>query len=847
MFEKLAKKALKDEYFLKIFQKAELNNANQFFHNLDSVQELSEKEFVDLMRFADIFSHSKKSEAKNLAYKIICLLMRDKRDDETFKIVAAAVLVKLGNFPALRLLSEQYSFVERLPFEREIEKNIKEEMQKVPHTNKVFTDSQYEIFEALKNNNHFSFSGPTSLGKSFIIESFIHYLASEQGSEENMIVLVPTRALINQVSLKLKNDLKDIKNYRVLTHPIVPELFRKGRDKFIFVFTPERLISFLSDNNNPRIGYLFIDEAQKITSRKDNRSPLYYHAILQAERKSIKLYFSSPNIPNPEIFLQMFEKSTDETITIKDSPVAQNRYFIDLVEGKAVFFSENRKRIEIHTDLNGRDFFSCLNMLGSNEQNIIYCNTIDDTIKYALDYSSAIDAVVNPKINDLIKLIEEYLHREYYLIDCLKKGVAFHFGKLPQRIRVRVEELFREGIITNIFCTSTLLEGVNLPAKNIFILSNAIGLSKFTDIDFWNLAGRAGRLTKELSGNIVCVRAENKKNRWNNPERNLSIVEEQTIKPVKPLVIGGQGNFFKNLENSLKQENFSNENASQKEKDIWNYYANIALIHEIRKDESVLKANFIEKNGNARELLRREKEKNKVPDKILSASSTIKATYQNQIFEKVTREDILPNVVDYEVAKNQLEKIYEYYSWDIEENGGKNPLVNKGSINILKYYAMLMNSWINSDPISKIILTTLKYYQQNGVDIAVGKNKIVFDGGDKRHINFVINKLMGDIENILRFKLEKYFNNYYLILTEKLGEFNAGANWAEFLEYGTTDRKVIELQNIGFSRHFSKYILERHGDCLSFENEILDRIDYSKLERELDKKSDEYQEYKELC
>ena len=26
-----------------------------------------------------------------------------------------------------------------------------------------------------------------------------------------------------------------------------------------------------------------------------------------------------------------------------------------------------------------------------------------------------------------------------------------------------------------------------------------------SDIDFWNLAGRAGRLTKDISGNIFCV------------------------------------------------------------------------------------------------------------------------------------------------------------------------------------------------------------------------------------------------------------------------------------------------------------------------------------------------------
>jgi superfamily II RNA helicase len=44
--------------------------------------------------------------------------------------------------------------------------------------------------------------------------------------------------------------------------------------------------------------------------------------------------------------------------------------------------------------------------------------------------------------------------------------------------------LFEKGFIDYLFSTSTLLEGVNLPAKNIFILSNKKGLSEFIETKF---------------------------------------------------------------------------------------------------------------------------------------------------------------------------------------------------------------------------------------------------------------------------------------------------------------------------------------------------------------------------
>ena len=53
---------------------------------------------------------------------------------------------------------------------------------------------------------------------------------------------------------------------------------------------------------------------------------------------------------------------------------------------------------------------------------------------------------------------------------------------------------------------STLLQGVNLPAKNIFIFAPEKGhLKPLQSTDFWNLAGRAGRLLREFCGNIFLI------------------------------------------------------------------------------------------------------------------------------------------------------------------------------------------------------------------------------------------------------------------------------------------------------------------------------------------------------
>lgn len=100
------------------------------------------------------------------------------------------------------------------------------------------------------------------------------------------------------------------------------------------------------------------------------------------------------------------------------------------------------------------------------------------------------------------------VHGDYYLASMIKMGVAYHIGYLPASIRTRIEDLFQKVNITIMFCTSTLLEGVNLPADNLFITDNKIFRRKMNPMDFRNLIGRVGRISYNLYGNVFFVSDE---------------------------------------------------------------------------------------------------------------------------------------------------------------------------------------------------------------------------------------------------------------------------------------------------------------------------------------------------
>lgn len=121
----------------------------------------------------------------------------------------------------------------------------------------------------------------------------------------------------------------------------------------------------------------------------------------------------------------------------------------------------------------------------------------------------------------------EEIHPDYSLIRTLKNGVAFHHAGLPDIARIEIEDLYSQGEITNLVCTSTLLQGVNLPADKLIIITPQNDTTPLTPFEFKNLIGRAGRISTNLYGEVYCL--EVKDEEWG--EERLTNNNKTKIKP----------------------------------------------------------------------------------------------------------------------------------------------------------------------------------------------------------------------------------------------------------------------------------------------------------------------------
>lgn len=832
-----------NDYFRAIFERLSRSYTSQLVDSLYNY-DLTEKEEIDLFRFIDLLASMEVQSARMKAYHIISFLDVFIGKTAKFRYIAASVYSKLG------LFALDYDDSE-LPFDRRFEVATKKFSQKF-NENYVFTDSQYEIYSKMVKAPHYSFSGPTSLGKSFIIKRYIEEIV--QSSRSNIVILVPSKALINQFSLEIKGELRTIlnkKNYSVLTHGnLVTE---DDEQKYIFILTPERLLSFYSQKFDIIIDFLFVDEAHKLSNSTDSdtRSLTAYSAIENTinNYQNVKVVFSSPNISNPEVFLELFGKDSNHSTKVSESPVAQNLYLVDFKFNELTLFTSTEKyKIETNIFKTSRQANDFIYRVGSKQKsNMVYCSSRDKSIDAALRFCKDFinyEVVISDKIKDAIEKVSAYIHKEYYLVYFLKKRIAYHHGQLPPVIRNIVEELFRDGEIDFIFCTPTLVEGVNMPTKNIFIncdrkirLVQEKNKNSNKSIAFWNLAGRAGRYCKELSGNIFCIQ-NSEGDRW----EDTSIFENKNTELSTTIDTKiSSKNSLREIEKALSIDNYDSEEVSK----LVEYLANLISIDTIRFNKNLNDSFLLRKFVALKkiEILELAKKKSKkienIPIDIINTYKALNFDIQSTVYSYISENPVnkkLPKL-DYENILETLNVFYKIYNWETTE---KDDIKSEAQ---LKYYATLMNNWINGKPISAIINDSLA--STDTIQLERGGTIVDFERDNPVHVNCIIDKTLYTIEQVLTFIFEKYFNHYYKCLCSVLGEEQAGSNWSTFLEYGSKIPMEIGLQNLGLSRHTAHNIASR-SDLQNFiqispTGEVLS-IDRSSLLQRLKRSSIEYNE-----
>lgn len=800
-----------------------LRNYSKRLFGLDDMPD-APVDIDDALRFADILS---KSYGTNLsdthkirAQEMVALLYDMDKENQTIRYYLGSVLANTGNF--LGMSRETPEFENASVLEKLFMHCNMEYLSMPTDRDSRFFPSQKEIYDNLERQ-YFSFSAPTSMGKTFLMRSFIRQQI-ENDVKRNFAILLPTKALINEVTHEMTEDLEEMlsqKGYGIVTS--AGSIALGNRDNYIFVLTPERLLYILIDDPDLTIDYLFVDEAHKISSG-DRRSSVYHMVIelLKERDNAPHVVFASPNIPNPDVFLDLLslpEAVYDEEnrFACKYTPVSQVKYVVDLWERKIrIYDSYSKKFIDFYDMKKQHTLSDIILRIGDRMHNIVYCKSKNDAIQFAREYADRLQPSNDKKLQSFAEAIKKDVHGEYYLAELVEKGVAYHIGYLPANIRVRLEEYYRDGLIKTMFCTSTLLEGVNLPAENLFITSYKKGFGKFSEVDFRNLMGRVGRAKYNLYGNVFVTRLQSQDKEKDIQEYEKLLKEEvppqglsiETLTlPQRKLIVSTLLSGKVDIGRSPTAQSEDNYDLMRK--------TMLTLLRDILKDRnSRVKREF--KNELTDEKVATIKTKFASPEK--QQSDDINTSFdQLQGIRKLIQDGLsYPEIdpqhgADYQETLKFLNKLAVAFKWRLYERRTLGAGEGRNYTR-LTWYAVLLIKWMQGYGLGYIIADTIKDFDDKKREVWVDYRTKERYNGSQRHKNIIIADSLEAIDDVLLFRLSNYFLKFSQEYKAQHPDEPFTNDWYEFVEYGTTNRLRIILQRSGFQRESTAYIMDHADD-----------------------------------
>ena len=758
--------------------------------NKDKSTLLSQIDWNNMLSIASLFCYSEENKYVDAALRIAQTCLSQESCTENQKNASAFILDTLTNKPAIQLaLKKHYlndNYKDNLTFSLKLQQCKSDYEHTIVVNENAITLNRFqkEVYTAYKSNETISISAPTSAGKSYILCTLI--LEELSKGYKNIVYVVPTRALISQVETDLRTLLKQHhleSQINITTVPPQENINTEASN--VFVFTQERLHWFLFGNNSTNIDLLIVDEAHKIED--GNRGILLQQKIEDVVKANpnVKVYFSSPFTSNPEILLDnVVNNSRKCKVNTQFVAVNQNLLYVSqrprkiqewlvylctiektILLGKIVMTDRPTSELHkiVHTAYQTSDKGGCL----------IYSNGAAEAERIAILLSDLLpNTECYEEIVELIKLVKKTIHKEYILAKVLQKGIAFHYGNMPLLIRNEIERLFSEEKIKYLICTSTLLEGINLPAKSIIIRKPTRGKGKpLNQNDFWNLAGRAGRWGKEYSGNIFCIEPSE----WDiQPEPNKT---KQEIKRAINTIENNGTELLDYIRNSSPRQE------AEKRQDLEFAFGYFYIKYIL--DEETAPANPF-----YNELIHELKIASssvQLPSYILKKNPGISPLAQQALFnyfnQNIDRiDELIPVYPNDANAFNEYRKLVEIVGQTISNYPQQ----------ICASRAILLLDWMTGKPLSTIIKKSYQSYQKRG---------------SSKKLPVVIREVMDNVETFVRFKFAKDSSCYVDILRYVL-EINGKQDLLEsipqlnlWLEFGVSQKTHLSLLALGLSRN----------------------------------------------
>jgi hypothetical protein len=412
------------------------------------------------------------------------------------------------------------------------------------NANNILDRTQKEVIDMFQNISprRLLVSAPTSYGKTFLMREIV-FLNRER--YKTILLVFPTVALLQENARSMNRFVQENNLSYNIVKNVDMELDLDQSN--IFVFTPERVLQLIATYPDIKIDFFFFDEIYKIDEdycsdsideKHDEIQPNESEDFLNANRGKtfrIALYLLSKMVP--EYYLAGPNLNKDKF------GLGMRRYLeLNHISVKEISFEPTlRITVEAHSSKIVEQAPCCLprsttalakldprvndkirgvvNYIDEQKygKTLLYCTTPGKAIEYASKLAEAhVDDEQYKYSPDFEEFIEHIRHEynidgsvdEWSLIKVLRKGFGMHHGKLPKYIQQEILDQFDKGAFDILFCTSTIVEGVNTDAQNMIILNSSKGREKLTPFDIKNIKGRAGRYYHCFIGRVFYMHKE---------------------------------------------------------------------------------------------------------------------------------------------------------------------------------------------------------------------------------------------------------------------------------------------------------------------------------------------------
>lgn len=760
---------------------------------LENVRPITEESAIRAISAAAILACSERLEHRAAAHRLATYVFElFELSNLPFDGALRVILARLGNFPAIQTRNSIYTALPALPWILAAEEIAEADRCTVQVCGKfdLLTEFQANLWRDFNRRYPVAFSTPTSGGKSFLLQLYVASLFDDPGSKR-VVYLVPSRALITQVSGDLIKlfQTRDRAVPEIATVPLGADT--SPPDRIIYVMTQERVHLTLQSNPSLKVNLIIVDEAHSIS---DGARGILLQSVIEgliSRNENAQVLFASPITRNLDIFGRLFNLAHVSRQRSREPTVSQNFLIVGLAStgnlAIRVIRETGRSSLlgEVPTDLSLRSNIDKLAhiplALCAGQSNVIYANGADDAELIALRVASQVrESPQSSRLLSLAKLAKETVHAKYVLADCVLKGVGFHYSNIPTKLRQEIQNAVSDGSIKYLVCTSTLLQGVNLPAKNLFMLKPTKGRgSALESVDFWNLAGRAGRLRREFQGNIFLIDY----NYWS--KKPLTEPKDTNITPAIEKSIKSAPN---DLIAAIEGKGISG--TQRKRMDVESAFVRLLDDYRSRRlertfeqlevsdtDRSILTSAL----GQAAALI-------SLPSAVLRRTHSVSAHKQQKLYSRL-RAAILanPNNIDRLIPLHPRERnAFNSYA-DVLQLCHEVILGIDISKKLHRYHALMAQRWMLGWSVPRIVSAQIKRRK----------------GSDVRKI---IRETLEMIEEVIRFQTSRLFGCYNSILGFALSEIGEARlseqipNMELFLEIGASNQTMVNLIALGLSR-----------------------------------------------